>query len=59
MRHEANVQTGGDVYCDYFEMAKDITLVIGWDAWYVIEQSFDNAIEYVDVDAIIESGDIY
>ena len=59
MRQQENIQTGGNVINDYYELSDDITLVIGDDEeWYIIDEPFDIVYNYVDVNRVIDQGSI-
>ena len=56
MRQQENVQTGGNVHCDYFELCDGFVLVIGEDCWALVAQNFDDCVE--NIEDITETGSI-
>jgi len=58
MKKLENVHTGGNVYCDYFELAEGITLVIGDDWWTIFWEPFDETIDYCDMELALINGEV-
>ena len=54
MKQQTNVQTGGNVHCDYFELTDGFILIISEDFWCLCAQNFDDCMG--NIEDIVETG---